>query len=113
MQPVKVVTKIKNRHSQEESVACFSKKYKLVALKVKQVFRILSSRFIIIRNSQRDSLEEMPKLSKQLSKFMLKKTVLIQKKKEIRNKNHRSGFLWLKERRLMHWLIEQQNKAFI
>lgn len=44
---------------------------------------------------------------------MLKKTVLIQKKKEIRNKNHRSGFLWLKERRLMHWLIEQQNKAFI
>ena len=49
------VTKIENRYLQEESIACFTKKYK-------PVLETLSSQFRILRNIQENSLKKILEL---------------------------------------------------
>jgi len=43
---------------------------------------------------------------------VLKEQYLLERREKM-GKNHSSRFLWSKEKRLMYWLIGQQNKVFI
>jgi len=72
------VAKLESWNSQEESMAYFIKIYKLVALRVKPVLDILSGKFRILQNIQRNPLLE---LLKQPSKFVPKTGTYLRERK--------------------------------
>jgi len=90
---------------------CFAKKYKLVALKVKPVLGTLPERFRIIRDIRGDPLKDLPVLPERPPDFIPKGRYTVERKEKL-NMTHRSGFLWPEERKLMHWMIVEQNQAF-
>jgi len=92
-------------------VDCFAKKYKPVALKVKPVLGTLSERFRITREIIGDLLKNMPRLPEQLPEFQTRGHYNLDHKEKL-DAVYLSGFLWPKERKLMHWLVAEQNEAF-
>jgi len=96
---------------EEEGVSCFAKKYKPVALKVKPVLGTLPERFRITREIVGDPLQGMPKLPEHPLEFESRGRYTLERKEKL-DIAHKEGFLWPKERKLMHWLIGEQNKAF-
>jgi len=92
-------------------VVCFAKKYKLVALKVKPVLGTLPERFRIIRDIKGDPLKDLPILLERLPDFIPKGRYTAERKEKL-NMTHGLEFLWPEERKLMHWMIAEQNQAF-
>jgi len=90
--------------------ACFVKKYKPVALKVKPVLGTLPERFRIIRDIRGDPLKDLPILPERPPDFIPKGRYTAERKEKL-NMTHGSGFLWPEERKLMHWMIAEQNQA--
>jgi len=89
--------------SLEEAVdaACFAKKYKPVALKVKPVLGTLPERFRIIREITGDPLRGLPKLPEHPLEFSPKGRYMAERKEKL-DLGHMSNFLWPEERKLMH-----------
>jgi len=96
---------------EEEVASCFAKKYKPVALKVKPVLGTLPERFRITREIVGDPLQGMPKLPEHPPEFEPRGRYTLERKEKL-DMAHKEGFLWPEERKLMHWLIGEQNKAF-
>ena len=96
---------------EEEVISCFAKKYKPVALKVKPVLGTLPERFRITREIVGDSLQGMPKLPEHPPEFEPRGCYTLERKEKL-DMAHEEGFLWPEERKLMHWLIGEQNEAF-
>ena len=95
----------------EKVVSCFAKKYKLVVLKVKPVLGTLPEKFRIIREIVGDPLQGIPKLPEHLPEFKPRGCYTLERKEKL-DIAHKEGFLWPEERKLMHWLVREQNKAF-
>ena len=93
------------------NVACFTKKYKPVALKVKPVLGTLPKRFRIIREITGDPLRGLPELPEHPPEFSLKGRYTAERKEKL-DLGHMSNFLWPEERKLMHWVVAEQNQAF-
>ena len=83
---------------------CFTKKYK-------PVLGTLPERFRIIRDIRGDPLKDLPVLPERPPDFIPKGRYTAERKEKL-NMTYRSGFLWPKERKLMHWMIAEQNQAF-
>jgi len=96
---------------EEKVISCFAKKYKPVALKVKPVLGTLPERFRITREIVGDPLQGMPKLPEHPPEFEPRGRYTLERKEKL-DMAHEEGFLWPEERKLMHWLIEEQNEAF-
>jgi len=96
---------------EQADVVCFAKKYKPVALKVKTVLGTLPERFRIIREIKGDPLKDIPKLPEKPPEFVPKGRYTGERKEKL-DMRHMSSFLWLEERKLMHWVIAEQNQAF-
>ena len=96
---------------EEEVESCFAKKYKPVALKVKLILGTLLERFRITREIVGDPLLGMPELPEHPPEFEPRRRYTLERKEKL-DMAHKEGFLWSEERKLMHWLIEEQNKAF-
>jgi len=92
-------------------VACFAKKYKLVALKVKPVLGTLPERFRIIREIMGDPLKGLPKLLEHPPEFSLKGRYTTERKEKL-DLGYMPNFLWPEEQKLMHWVVAEQNQAF-
>ena len=92
-------------------MSCFAKKYKPVALKVKPILGTLPERFRITREIVGDPLQGMPNLPEHSPEFEPRGRYTLERKEKL-DIAHEKGFLWPEERKLMHWLIEEQNKAF-
>jgi len=95
----------------EEVASCFAKKYKPVALKVKPIFGTLPERFRITREIVGDPLQGMPKLPEHPPEFEPRGRYTLKRKEKL-DIAHEEEFLWPEERKLMHWLIGEQNEAF-
>lgn len=96
----------------EPTVSVFaSKRYKPVALKVKPVYTELPDQYRIKRNITGDPLAEMPVLKTRPPDFVPTGRYT-QERKENMDEVHKGDFLWPEERKLMHHLIMEQNKAF-
>jgi len=110
---VVAVEKDNKKVSLEEAAdaACFAKKYKPVALKVKPVLGTLPERFVIIREITGDPLKGLPKLPEHLLEFSLKGRYMAERKEKL-DLGHMSNFLWPEERKLMYWIVAEQNQAF-
>jgi len=91
--------------------ACFAKKYKPVALKVKPVLGTLPERFRIIREIMGDPLKGLPKLPEHPPEFSPKGRYTAERKEKL-DLGHMSNFLWPEEQKLMHWVVAEQNQAF-
>jgi len=91
--------------------ACFTKKYKPVALKVKPMLGTLPERFRIIREITGDPLKGLPKLPEHPPEFSPKGRYTVERKEKL-DLGHMSNFLWPEERKLMHWVVAEQNQAF-
>jgi len=96
---------------EQEVLSCFAKKYKPVALKVKLVLGTLSERFRITREIVGDSLQGIPELPEHLPEFEPRGHYTLERKEKL-DLAHEEGFLWPEERKLMHWLVREQNEAF-
>ena len=90
---------------------CFAKKYKLVALKVKPVFRTLPERFRITQEIIDNPLKDMPKLPEWPPEFQSRERYNLEQKDRL-DKLYPQRFLWSEEQKLMHWLVAEQNQAF-
>ena len=90
---------------------CFAKKYKPVALKVKPVLGTLPEKFRIIREITGDPLKDLPKLPEHPPEFSPKGRYMAERKEKL-DLGHMSNFLWPEERKLMHWIMAEQNQAF-
>jgi len=110
---VVAVEKDNKKVSLEEAAdaACFAKKYKPVALKVKPVLGTLPERFVIIREITGDPLKGLPKLPEHLLEFSPKGRYMAERKEKL-DLGHMSNFLWPEERKLMYWIVAEQNQAF-
>ena len=96
----------------EKVVSCFAKKYKLVVLKVKPVLGTLPEKFRIIREIVGDPLQGIFKLPEHPPEFKPRGCYTLERKEKL-DMAHEAEFLWLEERKLMHWLVREQNKAFV
>jgi len=94
-----------------QKVNCFAKKYKPVALKVKPVLETLPERFRITREIIGDPLKNMPRLPERPPEFQTKGHYNLDRKEKL-NTIYPAGFLWPEKRKLMHWLVAEQNEAF-
>jgi len=90
---------------------CFAKKYKPVALKVKPMLGTLPEKFRIIREIIGDPLKDLPKLPEHPLEFSPKEKYTAERKEKL-DIGHMSNFLWPEERKLMHWIMAEQNQAF-
>ena len=95
----------------EDSVSCFAKKYKPVALKVQPVLGTLPERFRITREIVGDPLKGIPKLPERPPEFQTKGHYSLERKVKL-DVVHSEEFLWPEEGKLMHWLVAEQNEAF-
>jgi len=68
---------------EEADVACFAKKYKPVALKVKPVLGTLPERFRIIREITGDPLKGLPKLPEYPPEFSPKGRYTVERKEKL------------------------------
>jgi len=82
-----------------------------VALKIKPVLGTLPKRFRIIREIKGDPLKDIPKLLEKPLDFVPKGRYTAERKEKL-DMRHISSFLWPEERKLMHWVITEQNQAF-
>jgi len=96
---------------EEEVVSCFVKKYKLVVPKIKPVLGTLPERFRITKEIVGDPLQGIPKLLEHPPEFEPKGHYTLERKEKL-DMAHEEGFLWPEERKLMHWLVREQDKAF-
>jgi len=96
---------------EQADVVCFAKKYKPVALKVKPVLGTLLERFRIIREIKGDPLKDILKLPEKPPDFVPKGRYTAKKKEKL-DMRHMLSFLWPEERKLMHWVVTEQNQAF-
>jgi len=110
-QIMSVEEKLDNPDKPTQIVDCFAKKYKPVALKVKPVLETLPERFRITREIIGDLLKNMPRLPEQPPEFQTKGCYNLDRKEKL-DIMHPLGFLWPEERKLMHWLVAEQNEAF-
>jgi len=110
-QVMSVEEELDNPDKPTQIVDCFVKKYKLVTLKVKPVLGMLPERFRITREIIGDPLKNMPRLPEQPPEFQTKGHYNLDCKEKL-NAVHLLGFLWPEERKLMHWLVTEQNEAF-
>ena len=100
----------KQKACQTEKAAVYTK-YKPVALKVKPLHADLPNKYRIIRDIKGDPLENMPILNPRPPEF--KPTGrYTQERKEAMDKAHAGDFLWPEERKLVHHVIMEQEKAF-
>lgn len=100
-----------NRAKIVETEKAASYKYKPVALKVKPLHADLPEKYRIIRDIKGDPLENMPVLNPKPPDF--KPTGrYTQERKEAMDAQHGGDFLWPEERKLMHHVIMEQEKAF-
>lgn len=97
--------------SEFEEVKSVFGKYKPVALKVRPVKATLPEEFRVERNIYGDPLEGMPELATHPPEFEPEGRYT-EERKAIIDKNHPEGFLWPEERKLMHYLLRKQEKAF-
>jgi len=97
---------------EEEVVSYFAKKYKPVVLKVKPVLGTLPERFRITREIVGDPLQGIPKLPEHPPEFKPRGHYTLEKKEKL-DMAHEKGFLQPEKRKLMHWLVRKQNKAFV
>jgi len=58
-----------------------------------------------------DPLQGIPKLPEHLPEFKPRGHYTLEKKEKL-DIAHKEGFLWPEERKLIHWLVREQNKAF-
>ena len=86
-------------------------KYKPVAQKVKPLHADLPDKYRIIRNIKGDPLENMPILNPKPPDFVPTGRYT-QERMEVMDKAHEGNFLWPEERKLMHHVIMEQEKAF-
>ena len=110
-QVMSVEEELDNPDKPTQIVDCFAKKYKPVALKVKPVLGTLPERFRITREIVGDPLKNMPRLPERPPEFQTKGCYNLDRKEKL-DAVHPAGFLWPEERKLMHWLVVEQNKAF-
>jgi len=96
---------------EQANTVCFAKKYKPVALKVKPVLGTLPERLRIIREIKEDPLKDIPKLPEKPPDFIPKGRYTAERKEKL-DMRHMSSFLWPEERKLMHWVVAEQNQAF-
>ena len=96
----------------KDNVSCFAKKYKPVALKVRLVLGTLPERFRITKEIVDDPLKGIPKLPERLPEFQPKGHYSLERKGKL-DAVYSKEFLWPEERKLMHWLVAEQNKAFV
>ena len=102
-------TKIQQKCNKER--AAVYTKYKPVAQKVKPLHVDLPDKYRIIREIKGDPLENMPKLNPRPPEF--KPTGrYTQERKDAMDKVHKGDFLWPEERKLVHHVIMEQEKAF-
>src|SRR5262249_6892786 len=92
-------------------VQCLAKKYKPVALKVRPVLGELPEKFRIVRNISGNPLVTLPNLPVEPGE-VIPKGRYTQERMEKMDRIHDDGFLWPEEKRLMHWLVMEQNDAF-
>jgi len=78
---------------------------------VKPVLGTLPERFRITREIVGDPLKNMPKLPERLPEFQTKGRYNLDCKEKL-DAVYPAGFLWPEERKLMHWLVAEQNGAF-
>jgi len=95
----------------EEVMSCFAKKYKPVALKIKLVLGTLPERFRITREIIKNSLQRMSKLPEHPPEFEPRGCYTLKRKEKL-DTVYEPEFLWPEERKLMHWLVREQNEAF-
>jgi len=109
---IAVIREADNIKEPEEraDAVCFTKKYKPVTLKVKPVLRTLPEKFRIIQDIREDPLKDLPILLERPPDFVPKERYMAERKEKL-NMTHGSEFLWPKERKLMHWMIVEQNQA--
>lgn len=106
-----VKAELNNLNNLDKTASCFAKKYKPVALKVKPVLGTLPERFRITREILKDLLKQMSKLPERLLAFQSKEYYTLDWKEKL-DTAYSKEFLWPEERKLMHWLIVEQNEAF-
>ena len=88
-----------------------SRKYKLVAKKVRAVLADLPDKCRITRNIDGDPLAEMPTLAANLPEFKPTGQYTAERC-DIINNVHPEGFLLPNERKLMHHFMSEQNEGF-
>jgi len=81
------------------------------SMKIKPVLGILPERFRITREIVGDPLQGIPKLPEHSPEFESRRHYILERKEKL-NMAYKEGFLWLEERKLMHWLVREQNKTF-
>ena len=81
-------------------------------MKVKLILGTLPERFRITREIVGDPLQEIPKLPEHPPEFEPRGHYTLERKEKL-DMAHEEGFLWPEERKLMHWLIGEQNEAFV
>ena len=107
----KVVNTTKRQQKCDTEKAAVYTKYKPVAQKVKPLHADLPDKYRIIREIKGDPLENMPKLNPRPPDF--KPTGrYTQERKDAMDKVHKGDFLWPEERKLVHHVIMEQEKAF-
>ncbi|KAF7773662.1 hypothetical protein Agabi119p4_5829 [Agaricus bisporus var. burnettii] len=109
--PGQPITAVEPLDNQSDPALVLAKKYKPVALKVKPVLGELPDKFRILRHITGDPLAEMPQLPVRPKDFKPKGRYT-QERKEKLDSTHSGDFLWPEERKLMHWMIAEQNGAF-
>ncbi|KAF7777764.1 hypothetical protein Agabi119p4_3836 [Agaricus bisporus var. burnettii] len=103
-------TKALEEHGGEMALS-FAKKYKPVSLKVRPVLGELPEKFRIIRNIKGNPLATLPELPIKPPEFRPKGRYTDDRKEKM-DTRHEGDFLLPEERKLMHWLIAEQNEAF-
>ena len=94
----------------KEKAAVYAK-YKPVAQKVKPLYADLPDKYRIIRDIKGDPLENMPILNPKPPDFMPTGRYT-RERMEAMDKVHKGDFLWPEERKLVHHIIMEQEKAF-
>ena len=101
----------RSARSMETVSAFLGKKYKPVALKVKPVYAELPEQFRIKREIKGDPLKDLPKLNPNPPDFVPTGRYTLERKEDF-DKVHDGEFLWPEERKLMHHLVMEHDKAF-
>ena len=112
---LQVMNEVDKRKAQQKTCkknkAAVYTKYKPVAQKVKPLHADLPDKYRIIRNIKGDPLENMPILNPKPPDFVPTGRYT-QERMEAMDKAHEGNFLWPEERKLMHHVIMEQEKAF-
>jgi hypothetical protein len=95
----------------EEELCLVGKKYKPVALKVRPVLGELPQKFRIVRNIVGDPLIGMPTLPEKPPDPQPKGRYSLERLEKM-DAVHDGDFLLPEERKLMHYLVAEQNEAF-